>query len=577
LLGLLLVVPWLGGGRDNLALILNFFALGVAIFFVWRRSDRPAIGGWLPVVMLALLVWGGLSLLWTVNRFQTVSWLVQWYTVIGTFVIGRWLATKPKWRNKWLRGYVWIVAIASLYGMYLLVAGEYDRLTSTFYWANPMAGFVLPAIILSAFWWADTGRKLDGAVAIITTAALLLTASRGGMLSLGVVAVVAAVTVRRRSKFWLRLVLMIVAAFILSTLVTQLRSWQHHGTASNVSQDSRYQEALQGESLSVADRLNYLKSSAKAVGEHPIEGTGAGTFATVYPEYQLRVISATTNAHNFYAQTAVELGLIGGLLLTAIAVMAIWSGRIAAKTDATLLPVVLGLAAMLIHLGLDIDASYPAILALVGVLIGITYQSKTQYRRYLPSVLAIALVLALPVISMYQSQMWRERGNIEQDNHDYAKAADDFAHAASGIIYDPDVLTAEGINYYTLAAGGVVPKSEAVPQAIQPALLAMASDSLDAQHYFLMARANLLIESYDLAEDNYRRALDHDRFNHPEYYVDLARLYIFQQRYADAKNELDTVIGLYPADVIANRHLDQTVSLEIDTAKALQTQIADKL
>ncbi len=244
------------------------------------------------------------------------------------------------------------------------------------------------------------------------------------------------------------------------------------------------------------------------------------------------------------------------------------------KSDATLLPVVLGLGALLVHMGLDIDASYPVILALAGVLMGITYHSKLSSRWYLPKLLVLTVILAFPVIALYQSQVWRERGMIEQDNHEYRKAAEDFERAAQGIIYNPDVLTAAGINYYTLGVSGVEPKNQIVPKVQQAALLAMAGDSLDSQHYFLMARANILIEAYDLAEADYRQALERDHLNHPDYYVDLARLYIFQQRYAEARTQLDSVIGLYPPDVIANRHLDETVSLEIDTAKALRQQVA---
>jgi hypothetical protein len=61
------------------------------------------------------------------------------------------------------------------------------------------------------------------------------------------------------------------------------------------------------------------------IAESPVAGCGYGCFGLVYPEYMREGDNETQYAHNSYLQFAAELGVWGGLLLLAIAMMYNWS------------------------------------------------------------------------------------------------------------------------------------------------------------------------------------------------------------------------------------------------------------
>jgi tetratricopeptide (TPR) repeat protein len=201
------------------------------------------------------------------------------------------------------------------------------------------------------------------------------------------------------------------------------------------------------------------------------------------------------------------------------------------------------------------------------------YHHGSGQSWYLPLGLGLAILLVWPVISMYQSQAWRDRGVADQDNHSYDLAAADFNQAHSGLVYDPDVLTAEGINYDKLGTLRIDLTSNAT-KALSDARQAIKLDSSDSQHYFLQARAQVLAGHYDQAIQSYLAAISHDEWNHPVYYNDLIQVDIaYRQKWVDAARMVSTVIDLYPNDVISNRSADTTLEPTIAQSYALRADI----
>jgi O-antigen ligase len=116
---------------------------------------------------------------------------------------------------------------------------------------------------------------------------------------------------------------------------------QHHA---KVVPGSRFAEAASGESKSTSDRLYYLGSAFDMWLAHPWGGTGAGTYRDVHPQYQKRVISASSNAHNFYVQTLAELGLVGTLALVAVMLWLLAGGLRGLVAEPEMVPVAIGAA-----------------------------------------------------------------------------------------------------------------------------------------------------------------------------------------------------------------------------------------
>ncbi len=378
------VAPWIPGGREPLARVGRGFA--------WLRGAglggrRPAGGGGRrgPLVWSfgALAGFAVLSLLWSANRYSTVWWVAEWVMAGLAFRLAYTLAGEPRGREWVIRAYLATAVVFSVSAIWMYLVSSYDRLVGVFYWPNPAAAYLIPAVILAvdqlrrargrmAWWW--------GSAATLFLAAFWLTDSRAATLVLAVVGAIYLLISPTPRTFWIKFVFTLAIGFGLSIGLVQASTLfvQH---SAKVVPGSRLAEAASGESKSVSDRLYYLGSAFEMWFAHPVGGTGAGTYGDVHPQYQQRVISASNDAHNVYAQTLAELGLVGAVALAATMFWLLAGALRGVAANSDTVPVLLGAGGLLVHFGLDIDARYPTLLMLAAALLGVVYGQWSQTRR----------------------------------------------------------------------------------------------------------------------------------------------------------------------------------------------------
>lgn len=575
---LLAVLPWFSGGRDPIAVLISVFGLTISLFLLLRHASSPRVASFpLRVLTTLWLGWAGLSLVWTVNRFETEMWILYALIAVVTFAVSARLSLPQKLQL--LEGYAWVATFAALYGLYLYLTGDYARLTSSFYWANPCAAYLLPATFWAGWRWVSDSKRswigvVHGLQLAILGASVWLTDSRAALL---VAAAVLAMTLSSRAvrQRWVLIAGIIGTTFVLSLGVAALRSHIVHQSVT--APGSRFAEAARGESTSVEDRVNYLKSSAQIWQKHPIHGTGPGTFGTVHPQFQQRVISASNDPHNYFAQTLSEQGIIGFIILIYLFVMLSIGMVRGVAREPVLAAAAAGAGVLLLHFGLDIDGRYPALIALLAMLIGVCYQPwhhwqlRSSQRASLLAVLILALILS---IGAYRSSVAFSNGQIYDDNHQLAQAAESYAAAHESPVFNPNVYTAEGIDYFTLAnlTGG---SKRYLPAAKSSAHKAIAADPNSSQAYQLLGRVEELDGRHTAATNAFKTAIRLDRWNHPEYYVDIAALYLRQGKVQSAQSLIAQGLELYPDEVVQNRSADATIKPAV--AELLALRAAERL
>lgn len=556
------VLPWLTGGTEPVAILITTTALLIAIFLIWRSKQAvTAHRDILVYAGLGLVGWGGLSLLWTVNRYQTVSWFVLWSLAVTAFYVARQLQADKKLVKRWVNGYILIATLFGAYGIWLYLTADYDRLTSTFYWANPFAGYVIPAVLLAAWSYVKSGKYQYLVSAIVLLSSFWLTDSRGAALVLGVIGIYIFATVRGKSTFWIRNVLIIIIALILSTSVSLVRSHVfHHDT---IQAGSRFAQAAAGDSTSVSDRIYFVGSAVDIWENYPLGGSGAGTYGVLHPIYQGRVISASQDAHSLYIQTFAELGLVGGDLLTVVVfllLLGIWKSLRSKGPNRAL---ALCLLALILHAGIDIDAKYPAYLILAAVIAGLWYEGKVVMRTPRPAPVIIMVCIMVLAASLYKSDALATKALSYENAGDYAQAAGYYGQAHELPAYNPDMLTDEGINYYTLATTYDQDTTVNLILARSLAKQAMKLDPDDAQDPFLLAQVLAAQHNMAAATTEYIDTLRLDPYNEPMYYGNLARLYLSEGKLNDAELVATRGIDEYPASVISNRSVDTTIPVQV--------------
>lgn len=187
-----------------------------------------------------------------------------------------------------------------------------------------LLSMVAPLALGAAWLWRDRSSRV-AALAMLGMLwyVVILTGSRGGMLTLVVATGGAALTwpLRPWRKQGARISLaaaVCVAAVILALLSTKTVGHAPRAGSADAAPRPRYSffQRVFG-SPTVSQRLYYLKSAWPMVRQSPWLGHGLGAYAVLYPRYKQPLARETRYPHNLVVHLAVELGLVGLLLWTA--------------------------------------------------------------------------------------------------------------------------------------------------------------------------------------------------------------------------------------------------------------------
>lgn len=559
---LLALLPWFEGGREPVGLVLVAGGLSLAALLLWRQPEAGQLGvrgvslpAWLLLGLAAL------SLMWSINRFDSWRWILLFGAVIVAFRCAYAIAETP-WRSYLLRGYTFIALAFALYGVGVFMLGDYPRLTSSIGWANPAAAFLLPALLLSAQLpeggWRRSWRPF--LLGLVLWCAFWLADSRGAVLAVVLAALALMLYARPGRRYVLSMLLLGVSGYALS--LGLISAWhQVPGRTGVFAPGSRFAEVARGESTSGGDRLRYLSSAVQMGSDRPLIGFGAGTYGAVHPYYQERVASASGSAHNVYLQTFAELGVPGFALMgwLMLAVLAGLRRRVKGDTEAAV--VAAGALALLVHFGLDIDARYPALVVLLGMLLGLSYCPPRVFgpTRMAGAVPLLSAALLMVAGLMNIGSLWAAGGLAAQHNDSPAEAVGLLARASSLPVADPDWLNAAGINALLLAVGGEGNKNELTRRAAAFAEEARRRDPYDAQHHQLLGRILLAKGDLEGAQREFSEALRLDPYNRPEYALDLVRALAQTGKPQAAEPVARTMLERYPPDVIEARLSDPVV------------------
>jgi O-antigen ligase len=146
-------------------------------------------------------------------------------------------------------------------------------------------------------------------------------------------------------------------------------------------------------------RAGNWRAAVLMIRDHPLFGTGPGSFGTFYPRYIEPGMNETRYAHDSYLQAVAGWGAwaIVPLILFAAAVGS--RLRSAWRAGGGDLPVLAAGAAFLVHNLIDFTAFLPGVALPASVLLGAglaTQGDRERTSRRAPAALALVLALALP-------------------------------------------------------------------------------------------------------------------------------------------------------------------------------------
>ncbi len=197
----------------------------------------------------------------------------------------------------------------------------HPRMNSMFGNKNHFAGFlllILPLALVLYLNSADTREQVAyGATAVFLADCFILTYSRGAWLSLlpGLFLIGWAtrrLPLRRSLK---RIAILLIAVMATTFLINSDALRQAHGVGTRAvgSIMATAVNAAEPEG-SLSDRFGYWQGAIRIIGDHPLLGTGLGTFKDLFLQYQQQPFHYSKYAHNYFLQVGAEMGVIGLIL-----------------------------------------------------------------------------------------------------------------------------------------------------------------------------------------------------------------------------------------------------------------------
>ena len=290
------------------------------------------------------------------------------------------------------------VALLAVWSLGQALSGE-ARAHADFETPNTLAAVLNLALapVLFRIAYGEKRRALVG-VAVLLTAALAATLSRGGFIALAA----GLTTTMLLSRAWpsradrVRLLAVLVLGAAIGAAAMQVpRPLTDADSA--VREDAQHFAATSYDSL--ASRIELYRLALSAAGEHPWLGTGYLGFRSLFearraevPSY--RAQNVTYFVHQDYLQTLVELGVPGLAALLALVTLpfalALRRARRTVHDPRAASAALAGLATMAIHALGDFPFYVPACLLLFGALLGEVDSRLAVERLRMPPRKAIA-------------------------------------------------------------------------------------------------------------------------------------------------------------------------------------------
>lgn len=310
-------------GALSLAKIAGLLLAISWIATITTRRGSPSLARehrWLAAALVAFAAWASLSVFWAPARGDALTSLSRYVPNLLLFPIA-YTAIRD-------RRHVLAIVLVLIGGAAVAAAAgvlspppnpgafEPARATGTVGDANELAAALVVGLFLAAAMVFDRARQsllrlACAGIAVLCLGGIVLSLSRGGLVALGVAAVVAVLVAGR----WRAPMLVAAVGVCASALF-------YFAAIASLPARERVTEVGTG-----TGRTDLWTVGLRMLGAHPVEGVGVGNFQDTSIHYLLQpglihradfIISTPKIAHNTYLQAFAELGIPGGLLLLTI-------------------------------------------------------------------------------------------------------------------------------------------------------------------------------------------------------------------------------------------------------------------
>ncbi|MFH0804817.1 MAG: O-antigen ligase family protein [Patescibacteria group bacterium] len=321
---------------------------------------------------------------------------------------------------------------------------------------------------------------------------------------------------------------------------------------------------------SFSQRAYFNQSAFEMFRDHPLTGSGLSTYQLLYARYYHTLSEQPRYTHNYYLQTAAELGIFGFAALVAFVYLLLRRGWRIVRREVDpakqpyLLALYVAILASSIHSLFDFGWQYPAVYLLFWISgatllawgrvevnsVPIVPQLSTVSSGKLGVVIraaaaVVAIVLLLRGLTLGVATYYFQQVSVSEKSPEQRAF---ITYYRQGLRFDPDpVKLADSITDQIHYVGiKMVPKDDlaAMEQRMGRHLRASPQDYYG---HWALGLVYLAQDNFDSAIAEYRQAVTYNPAFRPDIYYDLAYVQVQQKKYSAARATILGILQLYPA------------------------------
>jgi len=311
----LTLIPIFNAGMDNdIVNILLILGLGGMVYYTFKNKDGISIEKYSPLYFyIFFLVFAGLSFFWSIYKLRTMIEFLQ--LVLYGLVLYLTINLSKDEKIKTIKIVTLFGSLIALLGILEYVLIKPQRIVSTFFNPNPFGTYLVMLHLFTIGFFLKTKEKKYAISSVIFFIALLLSGSRGALISLAVALPFIFFDSKGRFKSdFLKVISITIIGFVSTRFLVFITPYIQQNLNINIDflNDLIRKDSLTGTSF--IGRIEFWKAGLRAFTEKPITGFGLGTFFSAYYVGYGNNQWYSRFAHNHYIQTLTELGIIGFIL-----------------------------------------------------------------------------------------------------------------------------------------------------------------------------------------------------------------------------------------------------------------------
>lgn len=568
LIYLLISVTLILGRPSNFYFIESFdlvlVSVLISLFLRHLITEKKLIYNsfFLAIVLLIALTYFTISQ-FSISKFESMKSFFYAITFFSLIFIVHFLNITTKTIISLFKYLILLSLMVAIIGLYFYLFIEKDRLSSVFNNPNVLASFFLLVFPISYYlkqrYRANLFWNIQFAILAIS---FILTWSRGGLISF-FLATVLFLFLFKENLFKKKSdnffdyyrkkqgALFFIAVFVFMLFL--LLFINHYENILN-----RFSFSYD---LSLRGRVEFIQAGWRIFKDNIIKGTGPGTYKIMISSYQISPVGYSIYPHNVVIELLSEFGLIGIIFLI---VIVIFSFKVARelryyKYPAPFYFIFLGFVSFLLNMFFEVSWHYPGIFFILALYIGLLthlFRKKAKDLSYTQLILVSVILIGTifwfgqSAFKSYWYNYYLEWGKFYLDISQLQLAKDNIKKTFN-------FFNNEENNFFMALASYLIysktQRSEQLNLAKKFAEESLRYNLYQAKVYDLQGL--LLVASREMAqaEKLFLKAISLDKFNNPNYYINLGLFYYSQNRVEEAIDILNKILLYYPSQIVEAR------------------------